>query len=57
MGSVVQPAYKKKLKMIRSELFALLSISQANAFVTMRQHMDGIKDGVFALASNMNDIE
>ena len=35
--------------MIRSELFAALSISQATAFVTQRQQMDGIKLGVMEL--------
>jgi len=49
MGTLVGPAYKRKLKMIRSELFAALSISQATAFVAQRQQMDGIKLGVMEL--------
>lgn len=29
IGTLVQPSFKRKLKMVRSELFALLAISQS----------------------------
>lgn len=43
--------------MIRSELFALLAISQANAFINLKCQMDCIKEGAMVLTQGANDIE
>lgn len=56
IGTVVNPNYKRKAKMLRSELFALLAISQNKMFISEKKQLEGIKNGALAIALKNQDM-
>lgn len=49
LGSVIQGGFSRKLQMLRSEIFSVLSISQCSKFVSNKKEIKIIKNGILKL--------
>lgn len=57
IGSVVNGGFSRKLRMLRADLFSLLSITQSNKFLKERRHSTRIKSNIVNICRKSQRID
>lgn len=55
-GSVVAGGFKRKLQMLRSDFFSLLSVCQSDVIITKSRHQKAIKKGVTMICTRTQNV-